>query len=52
VQRNVTPGHLRQKATLDLALAELIETDRVQLVQNGRRKEIQVNPTLLDGSKQ
>lgn len=52
VQRNVVPGHLRQKTALDFALAELIEADRVQLVGAGRRKEIHVNPALLEGSKQ
>jgi len=52
VQRNVTPGHLRQKATLDFALAELEEAGRVQLVQDGRRKEIHINPALLKGGKQ
>lgn len=52
VQRNVTPGHLRQKAALDFALAELEEAGRVQLVQDGRRKEIHINPALLEGGKQ
>ncbi len=52
VQRNVTPGHLRQKVALDLALAELVEAGRVQLAQDGRRKEIHINPVLLEGGKQ
>ncbi|WP_456412175.1 DUF3987 domain-containing protein [Thiolapillus sp.] len=52
VQRNVTPGHLRQKAALDFALDELLEAGRVQLVQDGRRKEIHINPALLEGGKQ
>ena len=47
VQRNVTPGHLRQKTALDFALAELEEAGRVQLVQDGRCKEIHINPALL-----
>ena len=51
VQRNVTPGHLRQKASLDFALDELMEAGRVQLVQDGKRKEIQINPALLTGGK-
>jgi putative DNA primase/helicase len=50
VQRNVTPVHLRQKAVLEDALRELIEAGRVLLVQDGRRKEIHVNPALLEGS--
>lgn len=49
VQRNVTPGHLRQKSALDFALDELMEAGRVQLVQDGRRKEIYINPALLEG---
>lgn len=52
VQRNVTPGHLRQKTALDFALAELVEIGRVQLVQDGKRKEIHINPALLESSKQ
>lgn len=51
VQRNVTPGHLRQKASLDFALDELMEAGRVHLVQDGKRKEIQINPALLTGGK-
>ncbi len=51
VQRNVTPGHLRQKAALDFALDELLEAGRVQLIQDGRRKEIYINPVLLKGGK-
>lgn len=52
VQRNVTPGHLHQKNALDFALDELMEAGRVQLVQDGRRKEIHINPALLKGGKQ
>lgn len=52
VQRNVTPGHLRQKSALDFALAESVEADRVRLVQDGRRKEIHINPALLHGDMQ
>jgi putative DNA primase/helicase len=52
VQRNVTPGHLRQKTALDFALSELVEAGRVQLIQDGRRKEIHINPALLEGVKQ
>jgi putative DNA primase/helicase len=49
VQRNVTPIHLRQKGPLEDALRELAEAGRVLLVQEGRRKEIHVNPALLQG---
>ena len=49
VQRNATPVHLRQKTVLEDALRELIEAGRVLLVQEGRRKDIHINPTLLEG---
>jgi putative DNA primase/helicase len=52
IQRNVTPGHLRRKTALDIALVELVESERVRLVQNGKRKEIHINPALLEGSIQ
>ncbi len=48
IQRHVTPGHLRCRAALDAALAELVETERVRLVHNGKRKEIHINPALLN----
>jgi putative DNA primase/helicase len=48
IQRNVTPVHLRQQSILDSALRELIESDRILLKQNGRRKEIHVNPALIN----
>lgn len=47
VQRTVTPVHLRQKAALDEALRELAEAGRIAIIQNGRHKEIHVNPALL-----
>ncbi|MCP4992664.1 MAG: hypothetical protein GY934_02585, partial [Gammaproteobacteria bacterium] len=47
-----TPGHLRQKGTLDIALAELVESGRVRLIQEGRRKEIHINPALLESGMQ
>jgi putative DNA primase/helicase len=49
IQRNVTPVHLRQKGPLDEALRELTEAGRVRQVQDGRRKDIHVNPALLNG---
>lgn len=50
VQRNVTPARLRHKATLESALNELLEAGRVRLPEdNGRRKDIHVNPALLKG---
>ena len=51
IQRNVTPVHLRQQSILDNALHELLESDRVLLKQNGRRKEIHVNPMLINKAK-
>ncbi|MCP5346554.1 MAG: DUF3987 domain-containing protein [Pseudomonadales bacterium] len=47
IQRNVTPVHIRHKAALDSALDELMEAGRVQLLQEVRRKEIHINPALL-----
>jgi putative DNA primase/helicase len=47
-QRNVTPGHLRKKSSLDLALFELEDAGRLRLIQEGRRKEIHINPALLE----
>ena len=52
VQRKVIPGHLRKKIALDSALTELVEADRVQLIQDGQRKEIHINPALLKGEGQ
>ncbi|MBV1959362.1 MAG: DUF3987 domain-containing protein [Pseudomonadales bacterium] len=51
-QRNVTPGCLRHKAALDVALTELLEAGRVRLVQDGKRKDIHINPALLKGEFQ
>jgi len=52
VQQNVTPGRLRERTALDFALDALIEAGRVQLVQDGKRKEIHINPALLKGDGQ
>ena len=52
VQRNVTPVRLRERVALTSALAELAEAGRVQLVQDGKRKEIHINPACLEGEKQ
>jgi len=49
VQQSVTPSRLRTGATLDRALNELVEADRVRLIRNGRRREIHINPALLKG---
>ncbi len=51
VQRNVTPVHLRQQSILDNALRELIQADRILLRHDGRRKEILVNPALINTGK-
>lgn len=52
IQRNVTPGHLRRKAALEAALIELMDAERVRLIQEGKRKEVHVNPALLEGGIQ
>lgn len=49
VQRNATPVHLRQRSVLEAATRELIDAGRVLLVQDGKRKEIHINPGLLGG---
>jgi putative DNA primase/helicase len=41
------PAGLREKAALEAALRELEEAGRVRLVQEGRRRLIEVNPALL-----
>ena len=46
VQRN-GPNGLRDKAALALAIVELAELGRARLVQDGKKKLIQVNPALL-----
>lgn len=43
------PGGLREKAALTEALRELAEAGRVRVVHKGRRKEILVNPVLIEG---
>jgi len=50
VQQNVTPGRLRERTTLDSALTELVGADRARLIQDGKRKEIHINPALLKGN--
>jgi len=41
------PGGLRDKATHIKAIEELAEHGRVRLVQDGRKKAVQINPALL-----
>ena len=47
IQRNVTPVHLRQKSVLEDAIKELVEIGRVRYVKQAGRKEIHVNPALI-----
>jgi len=47
----VTPSRLRTGAALDGALTELVEADRVHLIQDGKRKDIHINPALLKGGR-
>lgn len=42
-------GPLRDKAALDMAIRELIELNRVQLVKEEKRLVIRINPALLKG---
>ena len=41
------PGGLRDKATYTEAIKELAELGRARLVQDGRKKMVQINPELL-----
>lgn len=47
LQRNITPINLRKKDDLDKALDELIDLDRIRIIHKGKRKEIHINPALL-----
>ncbi|MBC7617549.1 MAG: DUF3987 domain-containing protein [Candidatus Saccharibacteria bacterium] len=49
VQRN-GPGGLRDKALIADAIRELAELGRARLVQDGKKKLIQINPALLAGA--
>ena len=43
------PGGLRERTVIDQAIRELEELGRVRLVREGRRKDILVNPALIEG---
>ncbi|MCG8053723.1 MAG: DUF3987 domain-containing protein, partial [Candidatus Thiodiazotropha endolucinida] len=47
IQRNITPHRLRQKLALEIALNELVDSERVRVVQEGQKKEIHLNPAIL-----
>ncbi|MBQ0719124.1 MAG: DUF3987 domain-containing protein [Gammaproteobacteria bacterium] len=49
LQRNITPVKLRNKIALNGALGELEDFGRVRLIQEGKRKDIFINPALLSG---
>ena len=44
------PYAVRDKHALDEAIAELTEAGRVRLVKDGKRREIEVNPALVEKS--
>lgn len=48
IQRNITPSRLRKTTALNAALEVLIEADRARFIENGKRKEIHVNPALIN----
>ena len=50
VQRH-GPGGLRDKAIIADAIKELAELGRARLVQDGKKKLIQINPALLAGAE-
>jgi putative DNA primase/helicase len=41
------PGGLREKAVIDATVRELAELGRAQLIKDGKKKLIQLNPALL-----
>jgi len=43
-------GPVRDSKVLDAALSELVDLNRVRVVMDGKRKDIQINPPLLAGS--
>lgn len=43
------PSGLRAKATIDAALSELADRDRVRCVKEGKRNMVHINPALLTG---
>lgn len=49
VQQRVTPIRLRKGEMLDASLKDLEDKGRVRTFNEGKRKDIQVNPALLDG---
>jgi putative DNA primase/helicase len=51
LQQGGPPG-LRKREAIEIALRELGELHRARLVQDGRRKEIHVNPALIEGGVQ
>ena len=44
------PVGLRDKATFKDAVAELVDLGRARLVQDGKKRQVQINPTLLAGA--
>lgn len=44
------PGGLRDKATFKDAVSELVDLGRARLVQDGKRRQVQINPALLTGA--
>jgi putative DNA primase/helicase len=44
------PRGLRDKATFKDAVAELVDLGRARLVQDGKKRQVQINPTLLAGA--
>ena len=44
------PGGLRDKTAFKEAVTELAELGRVRLVQDGKKRMVQINPALLAGA--
>jgi putative DNA primase/helicase len=47
IQQNISPSSLRQKTVLNNAMSELTALGRARLVQDGKRRAVQVRPELL-----
>ena len=43
------PGDIRERVAIEAAVRELDDLGRARLIQQGRRKEVRINPAPLDG---
>mgnify|MGYP005847626035 CR=1 FL=1 len=50
IQRHAIPARLRNGPALDSAITELEDADRARLVEDGRKKIVEINPQIIGGS--